>query len=142
LDGEFKVSLEGAPALALFALWFGYFVVTEATLGATVGKLLVGLRVLRADGGRVGWGASLVRNALRLIDLSFAGLVGAALMWLSPWRQRLGDRVAGAGGVRPPAAGRPRGGGGGRGRGAPPAGVVTVLPVISGSYPVPFVEGL
>src|SRR5262249_60826644 len=127
LDGEFKVSLEGAPALALFALWFGYFVVTEATLGATVGKLLVGLRVLRADGGRVGWGASLVRNALRLIDLSFAGLVGAALMWLSPRRQRLGDRVAGAGVGRRPAAPRPPRAAGRPRPGPPPARAAAAL---------------
>jgi uncharacterized RDD family membrane protein YckC len=123
--GQVGFELQGTSALALYALLFGYFVVMEATLGATLGKLLVGLRVQRADGARVGWGASLVRNLLRPIDLAFLGLVGAALIWGSPRRQRLGDRVAGTVVVRRPAA-QP----------------VTVPAGLETGYPVPFVEGL
>jgi uncharacterized RDD family membrane protein YckC len=123
--GEVGFELSGAASLALFALWFGYFVMMEATLGATLGKLLLGLRVRTRDGGRVGWGASLVRNVLRPIDLAFLGLVGAVLIGLSPWRQRLGDRVAGTVVVRRPAA-----------------QAVTVPAGLATNYPVPFVEGL
>lgn len=85
--------LEGGPAFALFALGFAYFVVMEAALGATVGKLLVGVRVRTTEGGRIGWTASLARNLLRVVDY-FVGL-GAVLIWTSPRRQRLGDRAAG-----------------------------------------------
>ena len=117
--------LEGSPALALFALWFVYYVALEATLGATLGKLLLGLRVRAADGGPAGWGASIVRNLLRPIDLAFAGLVGAVLIWGSPRRQRLGDRLAGTVVVRRPAT-----------------QTVTVPAGLETGDPVPLVEGL
>jgi uncharacterized RDD family membrane protein YckC len=85
---------EGIAALALLALWFVYYVVMEATLGATFGKLLVGVRVRTPAGEPIGWGAALVRNLLRLVDGSFGGLVGAVLIWTSARRQRLGDLAA------------------------------------------------
>jgi uncharacterized RDD family membrane protein YckC len=92
-DGlEFQ--LDGAAALALFASWFVYFVVLEATLGATVGKLLFGVRVRTASGGRIGWMAALIRNLLRVFDVCF-GFVGLLLILVSPRRQRVGDCAAG-----------------------------------------------
>lgn len=85
--------LEGAPALALLALWFLYYVAMEAMLGATLGKLLLGVRVRTADGNPIGWTASLARNLLRAVDVGFC-FIGAVLIWTSPLRQRLGDRAA------------------------------------------------
>jgi uncharacterized RDD family membrane protein YckC len=86
--------LNGAAVLALFASWFVYFVAFEATLGATVGKLLFGVRVRRAGGGHIGWMAALIRNLLRVVDVCF-GFVGLLLILVSPRRQRLGDYAAG-----------------------------------------------
>jgi uncharacterized RDD family membrane protein YckC len=120
--------LEGGPALALFALWLGYHVVTEATLGATVGKLVVGLRVRTADGGRIGWGAALVRNLLRVVDVCGAA-VGAILIWNSRSRQRLGDRLSGTVVVRSaPGHGRPPREFARHEAGGLPAGAVAVRP--------------
>ena len=93
-DGGAEFHLEGGPALVLFALGFAYYVVLEALLGATVGKYLVGVRVRMIAGGRIGWTASIVRNLLRAVDVCFC-CIGAMLIWTSPHRQRLGDRVAG-----------------------------------------------
>jgi uncharacterized RDD family membrane protein YckC len=93
-NGGVEFQLEGGPALALFALGFMYFVVLEATLGATVGKFVVGVRVRTMAGGRIGWAASLVRNLLRAVDVCVF-CVGALLILTSPRRQRLGDCVAG-----------------------------------------------
>ncbi len=93
--GSASASLSGAPALILDILFFLYYIVLEAVLGATLGKLLLGLRVVNVDGSRIGWGASIIRNLLRIIDaLPFFYLLGAILIWTSPQRQRLGDRVA------------------------------------------------
>jgi uncharacterized RDD family membrane protein YckC len=93
--GSVSASLTGAPALILDILFFLYYIVLEAVLGATLGKLLLGLRVVNVDGSRIGWGASIIRNLLRIIDvLPFFYLLGAILIWTSPQRQRLGDRVA------------------------------------------------
>jgi uncharacterized RDD family membrane protein YckC len=85
--------LEGFQVLALLALGFMYYVALEATLGATVGKLLVGVRVRTAEGGPVGWLAAVARNVLRAVDVGLF-CIGAVLIWTSPRRQRLGDRVA------------------------------------------------
>jgi uncharacterized RDD family membrane protein YckC len=57
--------------------------------------MLLGIRVATVDGSRISWGASIIRNILRIIDaLPFFYLLGAILIWTSPQKQRLGDRVA------------------------------------------------
>ncbi len=74
---------------------FLYIVAMEATKGATLGKMALGLRVVKDDGSpAIGWGASLIRNLLRVIDGLFAYLVGAIIIWNNPRRKRLGDMAA------------------------------------------------
>jgi len=75
-------------------LGFGYFIVLEATTGATLGKMALGMRVVKEDGSPCDWKASLIRNVLRVIDALFFYLLGAILIWTSDKKQRLGDRVA------------------------------------------------
>ena len=71
-----------------------YFIVLEATQGATLGKMALGLRVVRTDGSPISWTESIIRNLLRIIDGLFIYLVGAIFIWTSPLKQRLGDRAA------------------------------------------------
>jgi uncharacterized RDD family membrane protein YckC len=76
---------------------FVYFIIIEAVQGATIGKMLLGIRVVRLDGSPIGWGQSIIRNLLRIIDHIPYGipyLLGAILIWTSPTCQRLGDRLA------------------------------------------------
>ncbi|MEX2535206.1 MAG: RDD family protein [Trueperaceae bacterium] len=87
--------VRGGPAFLSFLLWFVYYTGMEATTGASIGKLLLGLRVVQEDGNPIGWPAAIVRNVLRFVDGLFFYLVGALLAWGSPKRQRLGDRIAG-----------------------------------------------
>jgi uncharacterized RDD family membrane protein YckC len=87
----------GSPGLSGFLIAiiaFGYFIVMEATQGATLGKMALGLRVVKTNGAPITWTDSIIRNLLRIIDGLFAYLVGAILIWTSPLKQRLGDRVA------------------------------------------------
>jgi uncharacterized RDD family membrane protein YckC len=89
--------LMGASALAWFVLAFAYYIVLEGLLGATVGKLLTGLRVRKEDGSRLDWPSSVVRNVMRIVDgipFLLPYLLGAIFVWTSGKRQRLGDRVA------------------------------------------------
>jgi uncharacterized RDD family membrane protein YckC len=81
----------------------GYPVVMERFVGGrTLGKLAVGLRVVRADGGPVGIGQSLTR-ALVGVAVEWPGLVLPLLSWAAsvtvmvsdPRGRRLGDLVAG-----------------------------------------------
>ena len=80
--------------LLMLAILGGYHIIMEATLGATIGKMVLGLRVVREDDMPISWKASIIRNLLRIVDFAFYGLVGAIAIWTSPNRQRLGDRVA------------------------------------------------
>jgi len=73
-----------------------YFVLLEGLAGATLGKRLLGLRVVRMDGSRPDLWKSALRNALRLVDsLPTLDILGAILISSSAERARFGDRVAG-----------------------------------------------
>ena len=72
-----------------------YYIILEAILGATLGKLICGLRVTKDDGSPIDWLSSLIRNLLRIIDiLPVSYLVGAIIIWNNPQKKRLGDIVA------------------------------------------------
>lgn len=84
-----------ALGAALAAGW-GWDVAWEvAWRGQTPGKRALGLRVVRADGAPVGPVESIVRNALRIVEVPLGYAPGVLMVALSPRRQRLGDLVAG-----------------------------------------------
>jgi uncharacterized RDD family membrane protein YckC len=89
------VNVAGSASWALLALSVGYYIVSEALTGMTVGKRIVGIRVVDEGGEHVGLGAAVIRNLLRPIDALFLYLVGALFALASSRRQRLGDRAAG-----------------------------------------------
>jgi uncharacterized RDD family membrane protein YckC len=76
----------------LFALQYGYFAGCEILMdGQTIGKQVVGLRVVSRHGSRPSRVALLIRNALRSLDI----VVGVPMMIFDPLSRRLGDRLAG-----------------------------------------------
>jgi uncharacterized RDD family membrane protein YckC len=77
---------------------FVYCIIMEAVQGATVGKMVLGIRVVKLDGSDISWGQAILRNLLRIVDQLPAAipyLLGAVLILNSSRRQRLGDRLAG-----------------------------------------------
>jgi uncharacterized RDD family membrane protein YckC len=92
----FSFSLDGAEAALYFAVVLLYYLVLEAAIGQTVGKLLVGLRVVRRDGGRPSVWAVVTRTVLRVVDwLPLLYLVGfIAMLATGARRRRLGDMAA------------------------------------------------
>ena len=85
-------------AFAQFAILWGYYVLSEGLFdGRTIGKRLLGLRVVRDGGYSVGFAASAVRNLMRIVDLQpvFTYLVGIVGVAVSKSGKRLGDVVAG-----------------------------------------------
>jgi uncharacterized RDD family membrane protein YckC len=88
--------LSGVPFFLWLIIAIGYYTVMEAQSGATIGKRLVGLKVVKLDAAApIDMQASLVRNVLRLVDGFLFYLVGAISVWMSDKKQRIGDRVAG-----------------------------------------------
>jgi len=88
------INVGGNAFWLLLALGVGYYVVCEAATGATLGKRMVGIRVVDEDGDRLTLGASIIRNLLRLVDALFFYLVGFLFAVTSNRGQRLGDRAA------------------------------------------------
>lgn len=91
-------SLVGIPAaIALLATaLFGFFYhwLMEGMFGATLGKLILGIRITALSGERCGMKRALVRTLLRIIDGLFFYLVGFVVALCSKERQRIGDHVA------------------------------------------------
>jgi uncharacterized RDD family membrane protein YckC len=77
-----------------FVAFLAYYVGSEMLAGKTIGKHVLGLRVVDASGDPIGLGQALVRNVLRLVDAFLFYLVAAISVWTSSERQRVGDRVA------------------------------------------------
>jgi uncharacterized RDD family membrane protein YckC len=83
------------PVLIGIVLGLIYFTVMEGYLGQTVGKMLLGIKVIREDTEEVpGLGAATIRTLLRLVDGLFGYLVGFIAVMASAKRQRLGDMAA------------------------------------------------
>lgn len=93
---ELSLSLASLLLLILMnaGILFLYGFLLEATCGATLGKMIVGIRVIRT-GRRSAIAAAAIRNLLRFIDGLGCYVIGMIVAGCSPWRQRLGDLSAG-----------------------------------------------
>ena len=79
----------------LFIMIF-YFLLLEAFFGQTIGKLIMGIKIIALDGSTPGLRRSFVRNALRVVDsLPTLSIYGMYLIQKSPTRSRFGDVKAG-----------------------------------------------
>jgi uncharacterized RDD family membrane protein YckC len=87
----------------LVLLYLAVFVVVQGLTGASPGKALLGIRVVRHDGTSPGLLRSIVRAAAWVVD-GLALLVPIALWsaWLTPGHRRVGDWVAGTFVIRHP----------------------------------------
>jgi len=84
------------PICLIFLVIMVLYMVLLESFGLTLGKWLVGLRVVGTDGSRPGLWKSLLRNALRVVDsLPSLNLLGAILIIRSAQHARFGDRIAG-----------------------------------------------
>jgi uncharacterized RDD family membrane protein YckC len=84
------------------------FPVTSGITGATPGKLLMRIRVVRHDGSKPGWKRGLVRAAAWGVDaLALILPLGLWIASFTPRHRRIGDYLAGTYVVRGHAVGRP-----------------------------------
>jgi uncharacterized RDD family membrane protein YckC len=113
--GDTVYEAGGATFLVDFGFVVLYFGVVAGLTGATLGKALVGIRVVKEDGSIAGIPRSLLRGLLWFIDIFVVGLV---LMLTQRGHRRLGDMAAGTYVVSKNAVGSP-----------------IVLPAPQGAYP-------
>ena len=74
---------------------FAYLIVMEAYAGWTVGKWILGMKVVDRNGNHIGLRKSIIRNLLRMVDgLPAFNILGVILITSSGKGQRFGDRLA------------------------------------------------
>jgi uncharacterized RDD family membrane protein YckC len=95
-DGQVSASLSGIPAVISIVLVFAYYILMEGYLGQTVGKMLLGIRVVREANttGAPGLKAAAIRTVARIVDGLFAYAVAFVAVVASQKNQRLGDMAA------------------------------------------------
>jgi uncharacterized RDD family membrane protein YckC len=92
--------LEGlGPRLVTLGVFGAYAFSCEAYFGRSLGKMVLGLRVVTRRGARAGIFALFVRNVVRIVELCATLMMVVALgsMVFSKRNQRLGDVLAGTG---------------------------------------------
>jgi uncharacterized RDD family membrane protein YckC len=105
-----SANLAGALyTLGYFVISIGYGMFCEwRWRGQTIGKRLLRLRVVDAEGLRLQFNQIVTRNLLRFVDsLPFLYFVGGVACWLSPKCQRLGDLAANTIVIRNPRVAQP-----------------------------------
>lgn len=87
----------GIIIIILFIINWGYFFAFEYFSGGrTLGKKVIGIRVIQDNGHSVTLLSSLIRNLLRIIDsLPASYFLGMMMMFFHSKHKRLGDFVAG-----------------------------------------------
>jgi uncharacterized RDD family membrane protein YckC len=106
--GHSTSDAEGYAGISLFVTWIlNVGVLAGLTNGRSIGKLLVGTRVVRESGGRFGVGMALLRDVVvRLIHIVPLVIVVDALLPLSDSRRSLRDRIVSTDVVRAPSPAR------------------------------------
>ena len=84
---------EWLPWAWVFAVFF-YYAASESRWGATAGKRLLRIEVVRIDGSPCNWHAALVRNIWRFVDGWLFWWLGLIVILCSKKRQRIGDMLA------------------------------------------------
>jgi uncharacterized RDD family membrane protein YckC len=93
--GQVNTSLSGLAFLMFLLLVVAYYVLMEGYLGQTVGKMVLGIKVVKEGTGETpGLQAAVVRTLLRFIDGLFSYLVAFIAVLSSSKNQRLGDMAA------------------------------------------------
>ena len=73
----------------------GILIVMQGLTGKTPGKAIVGIKVIKSDGGPPGIGRAILREILWIVDGLFVNLVGFISAMTSQNNQRVGDMAAG-----------------------------------------------
>ncbi len=85
-----------AVGAEFLAIMFLYYLLQESAFASTIGKRLLGVRVVGYDGDPMSMRQALIRNSVRLVDwLPLVYLLGGLSIAVSRKRQRLGDILAG-----------------------------------------------
>ena len=91
-------ALDSPPAFQRLQMTIAFLILVYDTAfialrGATPGKQLFGLYVVRADGSRIGWGRALARHLLTALTLNFTLGLGFLVVAFHPDKRGLHDLI-------------------------------------------------
>ena len=82
--------------IVLFTIQWGYYIFFEMMFnGKSIGKMILGLRVIMYNGEFLNFSSSVLRNFIRVVDINATFYWGAALsMMINKDLRRIGDLIA------------------------------------------------
>lgn len=91
-ENGFNITLHDGSALLFMLAWIIGFPVVEGLTGQTIGKRIIGIKVIRKNGNKGTVMQSIVRHLFDPID--YCLLIGLIIIAVSSSKQRIGDLVA------------------------------------------------
>ncbi|RKE79039.1 RDD family protein [Chryseobacterium sp. AG363] len=95
LDGLDGWSIRAVYIVLTFPVYIYPLVLESLMEGQTPGKKLMKIKVVKIDGYQASFADYMIRWVFRIVDVSFAGVVGIISMIVSKNNQRLGDIASG-----------------------------------------------
>lgn len=79
--------------IAMFVAWTAYFVWMVGTYGATIGKMVLKLKIVKENGKRVSYSDALLRELASYLSLFVLGIGFLSIGW-DPRKQGWHDKIA------------------------------------------------
>lgn len=95
LDGLDEWSVKAVYIILTFPTYIYPLVLESLMEGQTPGKKLMKIKVVKIDGYQASFADYMIRWVFRIVDVSFAGVIGLISMIVSKNNQRLGDIASG-----------------------------------------------
>lgn len=95
LDGLDGWSVRAVYLILTFPVYIYPLVLESLMEGQTPGKKLMKIKVVKIDGYQASFADYMIRWVFRIVDISFAGVIGLISMIVSKNNQRLGDIASG-----------------------------------------------
>lgn len=95
LNGLDHWSIRAVYVILTFPIYIYPLVLESLMEGQTPGKKLMKIKVVKIDGYQASFADYMIRWVFRIVDVSFAGVIGLISMIVSKNNQRLGDIASG-----------------------------------------------